>query len=93
MGWMRNGGLIVNSLTQEICAALGLLAEELRLGAEMTKAEVATRAGLAASTVGNFERGAPSLVSTLVVVSAALGVEPEWMLDEAKRMVRYTEGR
>ena len=65
-----------------ILTAVGYRLKEIRLKKGFTQEDVAKKAGIAISQIGRIERGQlnPS-VSTLFVISNALGIQPKELFD------------
>jgi transcriptional regulator with XRE-family HTH domain len=62
--------------------AFGKHLRDLRLSKKLSQEELAGRSGLAISQIGRFERGERSpTLSTILVLSKGLGLEPKKLLD------------
>jgi transcriptional regulator with XRE-family HTH domain len=75
------------------CAAVGLFVNALRTDAGMTMSDLARKAGLSASTIGNVESGAPMLVSTVFNIAQVFGYDLPEFLQEASEIEHYTTPR
>ena len=77
---MKKKGIIVNVYgmsDQAILEEIGARLKRRRLNRNLTQQEVAEKAGLTRTTVGEFERGASSSMLTLIRILRVLGALEE----------------